>query len=52
MAVPTIAADAVLVQSVQMPKESIKIEGYDFNKVLLAQSDSKLSIEQVWTCFE
>ena len=33
MAVPTVAADAVLVQSVQMPKDSIKIEGYDFNKV-------------------
>ena len=33
MSVPNIASDAVLVQSVQMPKDSIKIEGYDFNKV-------------------
>ena len=38
MAVPTVASDAVLVQSVEMPKESIKIEGYDFNKVLIADT--------------
>jgi deoxyhypusine synthase len=30
--VPVAAADAVLVKSVDMPEDSIKIEGYDFNK--------------------
>ena len=30
--IPTIAAEAVLVQSQEMPKDSVKVKGYDFNK--------------------
>ena len=30
--VPSVAADAVLVQSQPMPEDSVKVTGYDFNK--------------------
>ena len=30
--IPSVAAEAVLVQSVEMPADSVKVKGYDFNQ--------------------